>query len=68
LAELLDRARRGAARSVPGDLEPGDRTAEPAPAARYAALAASAGALLAASWSSARVIGRRRRARTGPGG
>jgi Fe-S oxidoreductase len=67
LAELLDRARRGASRSVPGDLEPGDRTAEPAPAVRYAALAASAATVAAASWGSARAIARRRRLAPGPG-
>jgi hypothetical protein len=39
LAELLDRARRGAAQPPAGDLAPGDRPAEPGVAARVGALA-----------------------------
>ena len=47
LAELLDRARRTQPPSVPGDLAPGDRTAEPPASTRAAALAAVAAAALA---------------------
>jgi FAD/FMN-containing dehydrogenase/Fe-S oxidoreductase len=41
LAELLDRARRGMPRSIPGDLEPDDRVSPPRSAVRLGALAAT---------------------------
>ena len=51
LAELLERAQHGRPRSVPGDLNPGDRPATPGLPARLAALAApvlaGAGVILA---------------------
>jgi len=60
LAELLDRARRGEARRVPGDVAPGDRPAEPSPAERIAALAAVAAAAGAAGWAAINAVRRTR--------
>ena len=59
LAELLDRARRGGARVVPGDLEAGDRTPRPGLAARIGAVATVAGAVAGAGARYA--FGRQRR-------
>jgi hypothetical protein len=63
LAELLDRARRGRPRSIPGDLEPGDRVAKPALPVRLGALAATAaiGAATVAPVVRSVTRGRRRR-------
>jgi Fe-S oxidoreductase len=59
LAELLDRAQRGAARTVPRDLSPGDRPAEPSSAAKGAALAAVLAGPIALAF-----VRRRRRVRS----
>jgi FAD/FMN-containing dehydrogenase/Fe-S oxidoreductase len=60
LAELLDRARTGAAKPRSGDLEPGDRPSPPGPLARGAALAGIAavalGGLAAAAAAARRAL------------
>jgi Fe-S oxidoreductase len=65
LAELLDRARTGGARSVPGDLAPGDRVPPPGPASRAAALAGAGAIAIGAASVLARAL-RRREHRDGP--
>jgi Fe-S oxidoreductase len=57
LAELLDRAQRGTARTVPGDLSPGDRPGEPSPVAKGVAL----GAVLAGTAAIGRILIRKYR-------
>jgi Fe-S oxidoreductase len=59
LAELLDRARRGAARTVPGDLVDGDRPTRPTVAARAMALAGVSGAAAAVAAALAAAARRR---------
>jgi hypothetical protein len=71
LAELLDRARRGESRSVPGDLNPGDRVPLPSTVARAGALTAVAavvgGAITLAARTAARRAARRVRRRRSRG-
>jgi FAD/FMN-containing dehydrogenase/Fe-S oxidoreductase len=63
LAELLDRARLGQPRSVPGDLNPGDRVPTPSVAARGAAFAAAAAVIASAIRLALRRLIRRSSAR-----
>jgi len=56
LAELLNRARRGESRTVPGDLQPGDRPAEPPAAARLGALAGVAALVVGAGVAAAGAV------------
>jgi Fe-S oxidoreductase len=63
LAELLNRARRGRPRSIPGDLEPGDRVTKPPLVVRLGALAATAAVGAAGVAAAARAITRTRRRR-----
>ena len=63
LAELLDRARQGRPRSIPGDLEPGDRVPKPSLAVRLGALAATAAIGAAGIAPAVRAVTRRRRRR-----
>lgn len=56
LAELLERGVRDRARTVPGDLEPGDRPAAPPSAARVSAPASAAAVGLAGAALGARAV------------